>query len=61
MKFHDRRDHFMTARGTSFKSICFHKNRFEICQKISMQLGIFEFFKQVGLIFQGEFGNVFKN
>ena len=32
MKFHDTRDHFMMVRDTSFKNVCIHKTRFEICK-----------------------------
>ena len=54
MKFYDCRDHFMIVTDSSFKNICFHKTKFEVCKQKINTTWIFEFLKQIGLIFKGE-------
>ena len=60
MKFHGSRDHFMKIRDSNFKKI-FIKLGLKFVSKRSIQLGFFEFLKQVGWTFKVESANVSKN
>ena len=44
----------MIVTDSSFKNICFHKTKFEVCKQKINTTWIFEFLKQIGLIFKGE-------
>ena len=60
MKLHDSRDHFMMIRDTSLKDALI-KLVLTFASKRVMQIGFFEFLKQVGSVFTSESANEFKH
>ena len=54
MKFHGSRDHFIMIRDSSSKTFVFIKLGLKFVSKRSIQLGFFEFLKQIGSIFKSD-------